>query len=128
MAQLTIDAVVKAYVSLRDRKNEIKKRHSEELSPITQKMEKIEGWLLRDLQTRKVKSQKTDEGTAFVTSVTKATVKDRDALFEFAIQNEMWDLFESRVSKSVVQDYLEQTGEIVPGVDYTETKAVRIRR
>lgn len=128
MGHPTVDEVVKGYIKLRDKKNSMKKEHTDELRPINDKMELLENWLLRDLLTRKVESQKTAEGTAFISTVAAATVKDRDALFEFVKKHEMWDLLENRVSKSVVRDYLEETGEVIPGVNYQETQVVRIRR
>ena len=60
--------------------------------PITEKMVLLENWLLRDLQTRGVESQKTKEGTAFVSTVATATVKDRDALFNLIEEKNMYDL------------------------------------
>lgn len=128
MGTPTVDEVVKGYIKLRDRKNQMKKDQVEEVRPITEKMTLLENWLLRDLQTRGVQSQKTAEGTAFVSTVSAATVKDRDALFKFVKDNDMYDLLENRVSKSVVADYLEETGEVVPGVNYQQTQVVRIRR
>lgn len=128
MGQPTVDEVVKGYIKLRDKKNSLKKDHAEELRPITEKMGLLENWLQRDLMTRGVESQKTAEGTAFLSTTAAATVKDRDAFFKYVIENEMWDLLENRVSKTVVRDHLEDTGEVVPGVNYQETKVVRIRR
>jgi len=128
MGTPTVDEVVKGYIKLRDKKNEIKKEQAEELRPLTEKMMLLENWLQRDLMTRGVESERTKEGTAFMSTVASATVKDRDALFEFVKENEMWDLLENRVSKSVVRDYLEDTGEVVPGVNYEVTKVVRVRR
>jgi len=128
MGHPTVDEVVKGYIKLRDKKNDLKKDQAEELRPINEKMGLLENWLLRDLQTRKVESQKTAEGTAFISTVSAATVKDRDAFFKYVIENEQWDLLENRVSKTVVRDHLEDTGEVVPGVNYQETVVVRIRR
>ena len=128
MGHPTVDEVVKGYIKLRDMKTKMKKDQTEEVRPIIEKMTLLENWLLRDLQTRKVESQKTAEGTAFISTMSAATVKDRDALFAFIKEKEMWDLFENKVSKSVVRDYLEDTGEVVPGVNYQETQVVRIRR
>lgn len=128
MAHATVDEVVKGYIKLRDRKVKLKKEQMDELRPITDKMVILENWLLRDLQTRKVESQKTAEGTAFISTMSAATVKDRDAFFKYVIENEQWDLLENRVSKTVVRDHLEDTGEVVPGVNYSETVVVRIRR
>lgn len=128
MTAPNIEDVVKGYVSLRDLKTKMKKGHTEELAPINENMAKIEGWLMRDLQGRKVLSQKTAEGTAFIQSSTKATVRDRDAFLAHVKDNNAWDLIENRVAKSVVEDHLENTGEIIPGVHYEKTLVVRVRR
>ncbi len=128
MAAANIEDVVKGYVTLRDKKAKIKKKHVEELAPINENMMKIEGWLQRDLQTRKVQSQKTAEGTAFLQTNSKATVRDRDAFMKHVKENNAFDLLENRVAKSVVEDHLENTGEIVPGVHYEKTIVVRVRR
>lgn len=128
MGHPTVDEVVKGYIKLRDKKNKMKKDQADELRPINEKMELLENWLQRDLMTRGVESQKTKEGTAFLSTTSAATVKDRDAFLDFVRENEMWDLLENRCSKSVVRDHLEDTGEVIPGVNYQETKVVRIRR
>lgn len=128
MGKPNVDEVVRGYIKLRDKKQEMKREQAEALRPINEKMTLLENWLMRDLQERGVESQRTAAGTAFMSTVSAARVKDRDALFEFIIKNEMWDLLENRVSKSVVSDYLEETGEVIPGVDYQVTKVVRIRR
>ena len=128
MGHPTVDEVVKGYIKLRDKKNKMKKDQADELRPINEKMVLLENWLQRDLMTRGVESQKTKEGTAFLSTTSAATVKDRDAFLDFVRENEMWDLLENRCSKSVVRDHLEDTGEVIPGVNYQETKVVRIRR
>ena len=128
MAAPNIEDVIKGFVSLRDKKAALKKKHAEELAPYTENMMKIEGWLMKDLQSRKVQSQKTAEGTAFIKKVTKATVRDRDAFLQHVKENDAWDLIENRVAKSVVEDHLENTGEVIPGVHYEKTLVVRVRR
>jgi hypothetical protein len=128
MSEVSVEEVVKGYIKLRDKKNDLKREHTEELAPINEKMALVEGWLMRDLVTRGVQSQKTAAGTAFLQKSTRATVKDRDAFLEFVKEKEMWDLLENRVAKSVVVDYLENTGEVIPGVNFEQTQVVRIRR
>ena len=128
MAAANIEDVVKGFVTLRDKKAALKKKHVEELAPYNEGMAKIEGWLMRDLQSRKVQSQKTAEGTAFIQKFTKATVRDRDAFLQHVKENDAWDLIENRVAKSVVEDHLENTGEVIPGVHYEKTLVVRVRR
>lgn len=128
MSNHTVEEIVGAYVKLRDYKNHLKRKHSEELAPINEKMALLENWLQRDLLERKVQSQKTAAGTAYLSTDARATVKDRDAYLNFVRDKEMWELLENRASKSVVRDYLEETGEVVPGVHYEVTQVVRVRR
>ena len=128
MGTPNVEDVIRGFVKLRDKKNEIKRRHSEELAPINEKMATLEAWLQRDLLNRKVQSQKTEAGTAYLSTDARATVKDRDAYLDFVREKGMWDLLENRVSKSVVRDYLEETGEVVPGVHYEVSQVVRVRR
>lgn len=128
MAQPDVEEVVRGYIKLRDKKTEIKRQHGEQLAPINEKMDLLENWLLRDLQTRKVQSQKTAEGTAYQQKAVSATVKDRDAFIAYVKANDAFDLIENRVSKSVVMDHLENTGEIIPGVNIEQTFVVRVRR
>lgn len=128
MGTPNVEDVIRGFVKLRDKKNEIKRRHSEELAPINEKMATLEAWLQRDLLNRKVQSQKTEAGTAYLSTDARATVKDRDAYLDFVRDKGMWDLLENRVSKTVVRDYLEETGEVVPGVHYEVTQVVRVRR
>jgi len=128
MSAPTVEDVVRGYVKLRDQKNAMKKTQAEELRPINEKMTLLENWLMRDMQTRKVESEKTKEGTAYLSTISSCSVKDRDAMLDFIKKHEMWDLFENRISKSVVKDYLEDNGELIPGVSLEETRVVRIRR
>ena len=128
MDTVSVKDVIKGYVKLRDMKNEMKRQHTEALAPINEKMQLVEGWLMRDLISRGVESQKTSEGTSYLQKSTSATVKDRDAFLNFVRENNMWDLLENRVAKSVVVDHLENTGEVIPGVNFEQAQVVRIRR
>lgn len=128
MTEVNVEQIVAAFVKLRDHKNKIQKRHKEELAPVNEKLDRLSGWLQNDLLQRKVQSQKTAAGTAYLSTDSSATVKDRDEYLKFVIENEMWDLLENRVSKTAVRDYLEEHGEVPPGVNYVTTQVVRVRR
>ena len=122
------DEVIAAYIQLRDKKEAMKKRHKEELEPVNRSMEKIEGWLHRQLLDQGQTSMQTERGTAFLQRETSATVKDWDSTLEFIVNNQEWSFLEARVSKAAVQDYLKTKGELPPGVNYSETILVRVRR
>ena len=125
---MKIDSVVRAYVALRDKKAEIKRRQQEEMAPLTEQMNKLEAWLQRELQRQGVKNFKTDEGTAFLQTETRCSVKDWDACLQYILDNEEYALLEARVSKTAIRDILENTGELVPGVSLTEETVCSVRR
>lgn len=125
---VNIDTVIKTYITLRDRLDELKQEHKAQLAPINAKMEKIEGWLQNQLQTQGLQNFKGASGVAFLKNVTQATVADWDATLPFIIEHELWALLERRVSKSVVEDYVETHGEVPPGVNYEKSIVVQVRR
>lgn len=124
----TTDAVVQAYIQLRDRKKEIATRHKEELAPVNQKMAALETYLLRELLKAKELSKKTPHGTAYRTKRTYAKVEDWDAAFDFIRNNELWHFLEHRVSKEAVQEFIEAQGTPPPGVSVSIEDAVNVRR
>lgn len=67
-------------------------------------------------------------GTAFLQNVTSVTTEDWDATLAWIKAQESWEFLEHRVSKTVVQDYMESTGEVPPGVRVSTEVEVRVRR
>lgn len=120
---MNIDEVIEAYVKLRDRKDQIKKRHGEELAPFDASMAKLEGKLQEAMQAQNVKSFKSDHGTAYTSELVSAKVVDFNDTLAYVRAHDRWDLLERRVNKTVVQDI----GD-VPGVEITRTLKVNVRR
>ena len=123
-----LDRVIAAYVKLRDAKTAMAKRHKEELSPITDKMDFLEGYLQKFLLDRNMESMRTEQGTAFLQRVSSATVKDWTATLAFIQKNKEWSFLDARVNKTAVKDYIEASGQIPPGVEFTEMIVTRVRR
>ncbi len=123
-----VNQVVAAYVKLRDQKDEIKRRHKEELAPLNENMTKLERWLQKQLLDEGVESMKTDAGTAFLQTSSSVTVRDWPATLAWIQDNDEWSLLEARVNKTAVKDFLESTGEVPPGVNYSEDIETRVRR
>lgn len=125
---MNIDDVIKGYVKMRDALDARVAEQKAELVPMRENMRKVEAWLQNQLQTQGLKNFKGASGTAFLKEVTSATVQDWDATLEFIRTNERWELLERRVSKTVVEDYAESTGEIPPGVELKREIVVQVRR
>lgn len=125
---VNVDDVIKAYVQMRDAADAMEKRHKEELAPGRDKMRKIELWLQNTLQSQGLSNVKSESGTAFLQGVASVKVQDWESLLAFIRERNMWELLDHRVSKSVVEAFLESTGRIPPGVDIKRETVVRVRR
>lgn len=125
---MKIDQVIQAYVALRDDLDAMTKRQKEETAPLREKMHKLEMWLQNQLQEQGLQNFKATTGTAFLKEVTSVTVENWEATLPFIKDKDMWDMLEKRVSKSVVEDYIESTGEIPPGVSVKRETVVQVRR
>lgn len=125
---MKIDEVIKAYVTLRDELDAMKRRQTDEAAPLRDKMHKLEVWLQNQLQQQGLQNFKAATGTAFLKEVTSTTVENWEATLPFIQEKGLWDMLEKRVSKSVVEDYIESTGEIPPGVSVKRETVVQVRR
>lgn len=124
----TVDDVVAAYMKLRTQKEAIEAKVKDEVATIKAKMEKLEAWIKEQADEQGVTSFKTNHGTAFLTTNDYANVADWDAMLKFVRDNEAYDLFEKRVSKTAVRGYIEQTKSVPPGINYGTRIDVNIRK
>lgn len=120
---MDIEDLVRTYVGLRDRKDELKKQHAAELAPLDEGMDQLEGLLLQEMKKANVDSFKTKAGTAYQSKWTRASVQDWSLVLDYAITNQRFDLFERRVNKSIVEEI-----GTVPGVAVDAGIKVNIRR
>jgi hypothetical protein len=125
---MTLDEVMKAYLSLREMKDATKKRHSNEMALINEPMLKLQAYIQRELQAQGLTNFRGESGMAFLQTDTSVQVKDWDATFNWLRENDAWQFLEKRVSKSVVQDYIEAHGEIPPGLAISSEVSAHIRR
>lgn len=123
-----IDKVVACYITVRDKKAEMVKRHKEEMSPYNEALSKMENALLKELNILNLESFKGAHGTAF--TVTKANVKiiDFDVALDYILDNDMKHVLEKRLSKTAVQEYVQNEGVNFPGTSISQDIVVQVRR
>ncbi len=125
---MTVDQVLAAYLQLRTKKDEITKRHKEELAPINDQMQKCLVWVQQQMQAQGLTNFKGPSGIAFLQTDTSISVQDWDATLEWIKANEAWSVLEKRVSKSVVQDFIESHNEVPPGLKVSSETSAHIRK
>jgi hypothetical protein len=125
---VTVDDVVAAYIKLRLKKDAIKAEMETKLDDIKAKMQKMEAWIKERADEDGVTSYKTKHGTAFLTTTDYAQVADWDALLQHILENEAYDMFEKRVSKTAVRGYIQHNKQVPPGVNYGTKLEVNVRK
>jgi hypothetical protein len=126
---MNVEAVVERYVALRDRKAELVKAHKEQLQTIEDAMDKIENALLRLLNEQGVESMRTNAGTAYVTKKTNVSIADRDSFRRFlGEQDDPFVYLDLKASKTAVEEFRKAHEDLPPGLNWSEMRAVNVRR
>ena len=125
---MKLSEAVELYISMRDKKAQLKSDFDALVAPVQERMDKLELKLLEAFEKNGMDSVKTPAGTAYQTTRTSATIADRDVFMSHVKANLAWDLLEVRVNKSAVEAVQEETGELPPGVNLNTTRVVNVRR
>jgi hypothetical protein len=131
---MNLDQFTAKYIELRDRRSQLKKGFEAADGELKLMMEKIEDKMRFMLDDMQMLSAKTPHGTVFKTHKEYANVGDWDAILAFVKENDAYDMFERRISKTAVRDRMQQDdkGNYLnappPGVNFTRVETVQIRR
>lgn len=137
------------YLKLRNAKKDIDTQAKERTSPITQAMDRIEGFMLATMNELNTDSLKNEAGTPYRAEKVSVTLADAPVFLDYvldralqalpvkpeareAIKNAMIEsgqlcLLEARPSKSAVEALLEETNELPPGVNRRVEATVNVR-
>lgn len=127
MSEMKADSYIESYLKLRRMKEEMKVRHAAELQPIDAAMEKIEALLHLTMQSVGTKSLPTTKGTAYLSTLTSATVEDWDSFIAFVKEEDAWEFLEHRANKSTVEQYKAEFSQLPPGVNWNERIRVNVK-
>lgn len=127
---LTVDTVVSKYIALRDKRSELKKAYEAEDDKYKDAMAKCESWLLAQANALGVDSLSVKGvGQAIKGKSMQVSCKDWNAFHKFVKENDQLDMFERRISRNVLKQYMEEHGdEIPPGLDVMFESTITIRR
>lgn len=125
---MKLSELVAKYIELRDKKAQLKAEYDEKAAKLDATLGKIEGTLLKTFETIGMDSVKTEFGTAYTSVQTSASVADADVFRKFVKENDAWELFQNRVSKTAVEQYKAAHDDIPPGINWREERVVNVRR
>jgi hypothetical protein len=125
---ITVDAVIKQYMKLRDKKAALEATVKAEVDAVKANMTKLEAWLKAKADADGVTSFKTEHGTAFLTTTDFANVENWDEVLRFIREQDAYDMLERRVSKTAVRGYIDANKEVPPGITYGTKLDINIRK
>jgi hypothetical protein len=91
-------------------------------------LDKLNAVLLEHLNVINGESVRTDTGTVYRTEKKSAGLADPDAFMRYVIGNEAWDLLDRKANVTAVSDFIEENNSPPPGVNFSTTYVVGVRR
>lgn len=144
------DVLTKTYLSIDDKKKDLDAQLKVKTGPLTEALTLIENHLLAKFTEMGVDNVKTDAGTPYITTRTSASVADGDAYWRFVLGKALSGLplndaqrgaitdsmlasgalafLENRAAKGPVEQYVQQTQALPPGINWNASRAVNVRR
>lgn len=123
-----IDDIIAKYIEIRDRKAALKKEYEARTAPLDAAMAKIEAHLKDQMAKQGLESMPTKAGTAYTQRRTSATTADRNAFLSFIRSNDAWHLADIRPLKTSIDSYVEENGDLPPGINFRQELVVNVRR
>jgi len=124
----TRDDIVSKYVQIRDEKKLKEDGHKAEMAELNKRLDVIEGYLLADMRARGENSFSTPSGTAFIKHNEWIKVADKEVFLAWVKESGDLNFLTVSASKTNCLEYKENTGVLPPGLNYSASLEVGIRR
>jgi hypothetical protein len=126
---IDMEKYIAKYLALRDKVSEMKKRHKEELAPFNEAQDMLEAMFLKHLIAVGTDSAATKGvGTVYRTTKRSATIQDATEFRKYVLENNAWDLVDLKANAPAVAAFIEEQAAPPPGVNFTQTTEVGVRR
>lgn len=120
---------VQQYIQLRDLIKQKEEAHKTELKPFKATLDKLNCVLLQHLQSINADNASIQGvGTVYRTAKCSASIADGDTFLKYVIANDAWDLLDRKANVTAVKDYIEENQTPPPGVNYSQTYVVGVRK
>jgi hypothetical protein len=119
---------VEQFVKLRDLIKQKNDEHKKLMKPYNETLEQLNALLLAHLNGQSANSVATDAGTVYRTEKKSASLADAEAFMDFVIANGAYDLLDRKANVTAVEDHIREHNAPPPGVNFTSTFTVGVRR
>lgn len=123
-----VDECIARYVKLRDSLKAADDAQKDKTRPAREYLEQLNSHLLGLLNASGGDSISTSAGTAYRTEKKSATIADPAVFRQHIINNGEWDMADWKANPTSVEAYIGEKGVPPPGVNYSTTYVVGVRR
>lgn len=128
-ASINIEQVVKAYNAVRDARTVKRHAWEKEDALLEADSDRLKVFLLGQLNATGAKSIATDSGTVYRSEKIKPSAADWGAIWEWAKDNDGFEIVEKRLKAAFIKEYMEANGgQLPPGVNVHREFEVSVRR
>jgi hypothetical protein len=126
---IPVEKLVKAYIKMRDKHNEMLQEFKEQEEALKEKMAKVKEALLEHCKEHNVDSVRTAEGLFFRTVKTSYWTSDWESMGKFIVEHTAPELLEKRIHQGNMKQFLEEHPDLLPpGINVDSEYAVTVRR
>jgi len=119
---------VEQFVKLRDIIKAKNDEHKKSMAPFNETLEQLNSILLAHLNSLNGTSVATQSGTVYRTEKKSASLADAQAFMDFVIANQAFDLIDRKANVTAVEEYIKGNNAPPPGVNFSSTFVVGVRR
>lgn len=128
MPQINADTVIAAYLKIREKRSDLKKAFSNQDEELKSQQERLETWLMVQLDNTGATKLGSAHGTAYTQMKWKGGCSDWGSFWQDIVATGRFDFVEKRVSIKTVQEYYEETGYMPAGINIAQEREIVIRR
>lgn len=129
MSDISLDALVKAYVNIRDKRNELKKAFEAEDNELASNLQELSNEMLERCKTLGADSIRTPHGTVIRSIKSKYWTSDWDSMHSFIREHDAFGLLEKRLHQSNMKQFLSENPDIFPaGLNVENEFTIVIRK
>jgi hypothetical protein len=129
MSTLNVEQLVKAYIKMRDARQQLLREFDEADDRIKQQQDVVQQALLELCKETGTDGLKTSAGTVTRTIKTRYWTSDWNSMKNFIKENDAFELLEQRVHQTNMKSFLEENPNLMPpGMNIDSKYAITVRR
>ena len=125
---MKLNEIVADYIKLRDKKQALEKKQKVEVARYNEVLKALEAAAMEYLNDAGTESARTEAGTAYRSVKISVKLEDGEIFKQFLQDQGMEHMADMRANKPAVVAYLEEVGELPPGISISRFATVNFQR